>query len=102
MGLAEVPEGREREDLALVIEEVLRQRILGVKNEVGVYITPAFPKLIYALDEMNMEPDSKYYYLTRLAAECTSKRMVPDYISNKIQRELKHGDTYTCIDISCA
>lgn len=97
MNLAEVPEGKEREDLALCIEEVLNQRILGVKNEKGVYITPTFPKLIYALDDFNIEKNSKYYYLTELSARCTAKRMVPDYISNKVQRELKQGQTYTCM-----
>lgn len=97
MNLAEVEEGAAREDLALVIEEVLNQRILGVKNEKGVYVTPAFPKLIYALDEMNMPKDSKYRYLTELAAKCTAKRMVPDYISNKVERELKQGDVYPCM-----
>lgn len=102
MNINEVQEGKEQEDLALVIEEVLKQRIQGVKNEQGVWITPAFPKLIYALDENNIYPNSKCYYLTRLAAECTSKRMVPDYISNKVQRELKQGDTYTCINKTCA
>lgn len=95
--LAEVPEGKERENLALVIEEVLRQRVKGVKNEKGVYITPAFPKIIYGLDECNINDDSKYFYLTKLAAECTSKRMVPDYQSNKIQRQLKDGDIYPCM-----
>lgn len=97
MNLNEVPDGPAREDLALVIEEVLRQRIKGVKNEKGVHITPAFPKLIYALDEINIYPNSKYYYLTKIAAECTAKRMVPDYISNKVERELKGGDIYTCM-----
>lgn len=97
MNLNEVPDGPAREDLALVIEEVLRQRIKGVKNEKGVYITPAFPKLIYALDEINIYPNSKYYYLTKIAAECTAKRMVPDYISNKVEKELKGGDIYTCM-----
>lgn len=97
MNLAEVEEGAAREDLALVIEEVLNQRILGVKNEKGIYVTPAFPKLIYALDEMNMPKDSKYRYLTELAAKCTAKRMVPDYISNKVERELKQGDVYPCM-----
>lgn len=97
MNLTEVPEGQLRDDLALIIEEVLRQRIKGVKNEVGVYITPAFPKLIYALDKVNIYPNSKYYYLTKIAAECTAKRMVPDYISNKVEKELKQGDTYTCM-----
>lgn len=96
MNINEAPEGQTRKDLALIIEEVLKQRIQGVKNEKGVWITPAFPKLIYALDENNVEPDSEYYYLTKLAAECTAKRMVPDYISNKIMRELK-GDVYTCM-----
>lgn len=96
MYLDEVPEGQTRDDLALIIEEILKQRMLGVKNEKGVFITPAFPKLIYALDEDNIEPDSKYYYLTKLAAECTAKRMVPDYISAKIMKELK-GDVYPCM-----
>ena len=81
MYLNEVPEGQTRDDLALIIEEMLRQRIQGVKNEKGVYITPAFPKLIYVLEENNIREDSKYFYLTKLAAECTAKRMVPDYIS---------------------
>ena len=97
MNLGELPEGKERENLADVIEEMLKQRIQGVKNEKGVYITPAFPKIIYALDEFNAYEGSKYFYLTKLAAECTAKRMVPDYISNKVQRELKNGDTYTCM-----
>ncbi len=96
MYLDEVPEGQTRDDLALIIEETLKQRMLGVKNEKGVYITPAFPKLIYALDEDNIEPDSKYYYLTKLAAECTAKRMVPDYISAKMMKKLK-GDVYPCM-----
>ena len=81
MYLNEVPEGRTRDDLALIIEETLRQRILGVKNEKGVYITPAFPKLIYVLEEDNVREGSRYFELTKLAAECTAKRMVPDYIS---------------------
>ncbi len=97
MYLDEVPEGRERDDLAMIIEEMLYQRIKGVKNERGVYITPAFPKLIYALEEDNIHEDSKYFYLTRIAAECTAKRMVPDYISEKIMRQLKKGDVYTCM-----
>lgn len=97
MNLDEVPEGQPREDLAKVIKEVLLQRIQGVKNEKGVWVTPAFPKLIYALDEDNIHEDSPYYYLTELAAKCTAKRMVPDYISNKIMRELKNGDVYTCM-----
>ena len=96
MYLDEVPEGQTRDDLALVIEEMLKQRILGVKNEKGVYITPAFPKLIYVLDEDNIHQDSKYYYLTELAAKCTAKRMVPDYISAKLMKELK-GDVYPCM-----
>ena len=96
MYLYEVPEGKVRDDLALIIEEMLKQRMLGVKNEKGVYITPAFPKLIYALDEDNIHEDSKYYYLTKLAAECTAKRMVPDYISAKIMKKLK-GDVYPCM-----
>ena len=97
MYLNEVPEGQTRDDLALIIEEMLKQRINGVKNEKGVFITPAFPKLIYCLEENNIEPDSKYYYLTKLAAQCTAKRMVPDYISEKIMKELKGGDVYPCM-----
>lgn len=90
-------EGQTRHDLALLIEEVLGQRIQGVKNEKGVWITPAFPKLIYVLDEDNMEEDSEFWYLTELAAKCTAKRMVPDYISAKVMRQLKQGDVYTCM-----
>lgn len=90
-------EGQTRHDLALLIEEVLGQRIQGVKNEKGVWITPAFPKLIYVLDEDNMEEDSEFWYLTKLAAKCTAKRMVPDYISAKVMRQLKQGDVYTCM-----
>ena len=97
MYLDEVPDGRLRDDLAMVIEEMLKQRILGVKNEKGVYITPAFPKLIYVLDEDNIHEDSKYYYLTELAAKCTAKRMVPDYISAKKMKEYKNGDVYPCM-----
>ena len=97
MYLDEVPEGQTRDDLALVIEEVLKQRIQGVKNEKGVWITPAFPKLIYALDDDNITPDSKYWHLTELAAKCTAKRMVPDYISAKVMRELKNGEVYPCM-----
>lgn len=97
MYLNEVPEGSLRDDLALIIEEMLNQRIQGVKNEKGVYITPAFPKLIYVLEEDNISEDSKYWYLTKLAAECTAKRMVPDYISEKIMKELKEGNCYTCM-----
>lgn len=90
-------EGQMRYDLSLLIREVLTQRIQGVKNEKGVWITPAFPKLIYVLDEDNISEDSPYYALTELAAECTAKRMVPDYISAKVMRELKQGDVYTCM-----
>ena len=96
MYLDEVPDGRIREDLAMLIEEVLRQRMQGVKNEKGVWITPAFPKLIYVLDEDNIREGSRYYYLTKLAAQCTAKRMVPDYISAKKMKELK-GDVYPCM-----
>lgn len=96
MYLDEVPEGGTRDDLALVIEEVLNQRIQGIKNEAGVWVTPAFPKLIYVLDEDNIYEDSKYYYLTELAAKCTAKRMVPDYISAKKMKELK-GEVYSCM-----
>lgn len=102
MYLDEVEEGRLRDDLALVIEEMLRQRILGVKNESGVYVTPAFPKLIYVLEEDNIHEDSKYWYITKLAAECTAKRMVPDYISEKMMLNLKidkkgNGNCYPCM-----
>ncbi len=97
MYLDEVPEGQTREDLAMVIEEMLKQRILGVKNEKGQLITPAFPKLIYVLDEDNITKDSKYWYLTELAAKCTAKRLVPDYISAKKMKELKGGDVYPCM-----
>ena len=97
MNLEEAKDDHERKDLADIIEEVLLQRIQGVKNEAGQWITPAFPKLIYALDENNVYENSPYYYLTELAAQCTAKRMVPDYISNKVMRELKKGDAYTCM-----
>lgn len=102
MYLNEVEEGRLRDDLALVIEEMLRQRILGVKNESGVYITPAFPKLIYVLEEDNIREGTKYWDITKLAAECTAKRMVPDYISEKKMLELKidangNGNCYPCM-----
>lgn len=97
MYIDEVPEGQVRDDLSAIIEEVLKQRILGVKNEQGIYITPAFPKLIYVLEEDNIEPDSKYYYLTELAAKCTAKRLVPDYISEKIMKQLKEGNCYPCM-----
>lgn len=97
MYLDEVPEGQTRNDLALLIEEMLKQRITGVKNEQGVWITPAFPKLLYVLDEDNVFEDSKYYYLTQLAAKCTAKRMVPDYISAKIMKQLKNGDVFPCM-----
>ena len=91
-----------KDELAMLIEEVLKQRILGMKNEKGVYITPAFPKLLYVLEEDNINPKSKYYYLTKLAAECTAKRMVPDYISEKVMKELKIneygvGECYPCM-----
>lgn len=97
MYLDEVPEGQTRDDLATLIEEVLKQRMQGVKNEKGVWITPAFPKIIYVLDEDNVTPDSKYWDLTVLAAQCTAKRMVPDYISAKVMREMKNGNVYTCM-----
>lgn len=96
MYLNEAKNEREKADLALIIEEMLKQRIEGVKNEKGVYVTPAFPKLIYTLEEDNITEDSKYWYLTQLAAKCTAKRMVPDYISEKKMLELK-GDVYTCM-----
>ena len=97
MHLEEAPEGRIRDDLALCIEEVLKQRMQGVKNEKGVWITPAFPKLIYVLDDCNIREDAPYWHLTEIAAECTSKRLVPDYISAKVMRELKKGNVYTCM-----
>ena len=102
MYLGEAKNDREKQDLAIMIEETLRQRIKGVKNEKGVYITPAFPKLIYVLEEQNIHEDSPYYYLTKLAGECTAKRMVPDYISEKIMKNLKidrngEGHCYTCM-----
>ena len=96
MYLDEVPAGQTRDDLALIIAETLKQRHEGIKNEVGVWVSPAFPKLIYVLDEDNITEDSPYWYLTELAAKCTSKRMVPDYISAKIMKQLK-GDVYTCM-----
>ena len=97
MYLDEVEEGRTRDDLAMIIEEVMIQRMQGVKNEKGVWITPAFPKLIYVLDEDNITEDSKYWHLTELAAKCTAKRMVPDYISAKIMKEMKNGEVYPCM-----
>lgn len=102
MYLGEARSKREKKDLALVIEEMLNQRYEGVKNEVGAYITPAFPKLIYVLEEDNIHEDSPYYYLTKIAAKCTAKRLVPDYISEKMMRKLKvdkngNGQCYTCM-----
>lgn len=94
MYLGEADTDQERHDLAMIIEEVLKQRILGVKNEAGTYITPAFPKLLYVLEEDNIHPDSKYFYLTELAARCTAKRMVPDYISEKQMKLLKEGNCF--------
>ncbi len=96
MYLNEAKNEQEKNDLAMIIEETLRQRYQGVKNEVGVWVTPAFPKLIYVLEKDNITEDSKYWYLTELAAKCTAKRMVPDYISEKVMLELK-GDVYTCM-----
>ena len=97
MYLDEVPEGRLRDDLALIIEEMLLQRIQGVKNEQGVFITSAFPKLIYVLEEDNIHEESPYWELTKLAARCTAKRLVPDYISEKIMKKLKDGNCYPCM-----
>ncbi len=102
MYLGEAKNEQEKADLAMIIEETLAQRYRGVKNEAGVWITPAFPKLIYVLEEQNISPDSKYYYLTELAAKCTAKRMVPDYISEKIMLQNKKdkngvGNCYTCM-----
>ena len=102
MYLGEAKNEQEKKDLALIIEETLHQRYVGVKNESGVYVTPAFPKLVYVLEEDNIHKDSPYYYLTELAAKCTAKRMVPDYISEKIMLKLKvdkngEGHCYTCM-----
>lgn len=97
MYLNEAKNEQEKSDLALIIEEVLKQRTKGVRNEKGYWVTPAFPKLIYVLEPDNIEPDSKYYYLTELAAKCTAKRLVPDYISEKKMFELKEGNCYTCM-----
>ena len=97
MYLGEAKNEQEKADLALIIEETLRQRYEGVKNEQGVWVTPAFPKLIYVLEEDNIREGTPYYYLTELAAKCTAKRMVPDYISEKVMKELKGGDVYTCM-----
>lgn len=105
MYLNEVPDGRLKDDLAMVIEEVVRQRYEGVKNEKGAWITPAFPKLIYVLEEDNITEDSKYWYLTKLCAKCSAKRLVPDYISEKMMKQYKlskgeepgEGDCYTCM-----
>ena len=94
MWINEVPEGQTRDDLALLIEEVLKQRILGVKNEKGIYVSPAFPKLIYVTDENNIYPDRKYWYLTEIACKCTAKRLVPDYISAKKMAEYKEGNVF--------
>ena len=91
-----------KDELAMIIEEFLKQRIMGFKNEKGVYITPAFPKLLYVLEEDNIRKDSKYWYLTELAAKCTAKRMVPDYISEKIMKENKEGNVFPCINKTCA
>lgn len=95
MYLDDVPEGKQRDDLALVIQKIFEQRILGMKNKEGVYVSPAFPKLIYVLDEDNITKDSKYYWLTKLAAKCTAHRMVPDYISAKVMKKLKDGNVYS-------
>lgn len=97
MYLDEVPAGQTRDDLALIISETLKQRYEGIKNKVGVWVSPAFPKLIYVLDEDNITEDTPYWHLTQLAAKCTAKRMVPDYISAKIMKQLKDGDVYTCM-----
>ena len=97
MYLDEVEPGQTRDDLALIIAETLKQRYEGIKNEVGVWVSPAFPKLIYVLDEDNITEDGPYYYLTELAAKCSAKRMVPDYISAKVMKQLKNGDVYTCM-----
>lgn len=97
MDVNEAAPGREREDFVLLAKEMLRQRIEGIKNKAGIAITPAFPKILYVLDENNVHRDSLYYDLTRLAIECSAKRMTPDYISTKVMRELKNGDVYPCM-----
>ena len=107
MYLNEAKDEQTKKDLALIIEEVLKQRYEGVKNEKGVWITPAFPKLIYVLEEDNIHEDSPYWYLTELAAKCSARRLVPDYISEKKMLEYKvdkngEGHCYTCINKTCA
>ena len=97
MDINEAETEQEKKDLALIIEEVLNQRIQGIKNEDGVWVTPAFPKLLYVLDENNIKEGTEYWYLTKLAAKCTAKRMVPDYISAKVMRELKEGNVFPCM-----
>lgn len=104
MYLNEVKDEQTKRDLAIIIEEVLTQRLQGVKNEKGVWVTPAFPKLIYVLEEDNVKEGSKFFYLTQLAAKCTAKRMVPDYISEKKMLEYKidkngEGHCYTCMGL---
>ena len=108
MYLNEVQDKRTKDDLAKIIEEVLKQRIQGTKNEVGVWITPTFPKLLYVLEEDNIIENAPYWYLTKLAAKCTAKRMVPDYISEKVMKQLKlskgetpgNGDVYACMGLT--
>ena len=102
MYLGEVQDKQTKHDLALIIEEMIKQRYQGVKNEKGVWITPAFPKLIYVLEEDNIHEDSPYYYLTELAAKCSAKRLVPDYISEKKMKELKEGNCFPVINKTCA
>ena len=97
MYLNELPDGQTKDDLVMIIEEVLKQRLRGTQNEEGVWITPAFPKLIYVLEEDNIYENSRYFWLTELAAKCTAKRMVPDYISEKKMKEIKNGNCYTCM-----
>ena len=94
MYLNEANNEQEKHDLAMIIKETLNQRYKGVKNEKGVWITPAFPKLIYVLEEDNITEDSKYWYLTELAAKCSAKRLVPDYISEKVMKKLKEGNCF--------
>ena len=102
MYINEANNEREKQDLAMLIEETIKQRYKGVKNKQGIWITPAFPKLIYVLEEDNIKPGTPYYYLTELAAKCTAKRLVPDYISEKVMKENKinshgEGDCYPCM-----
>lgn len=95
MYLGEVKDEQTKHDLALIIEEMLKQRIQGLPNEQGVQISPTFPKIVYVLEEDNIKEDGKYFYLTKLAAKCSAKRLVPDYVSEKKMKQIKDGDVYS-------